>query len=65
MHAVPGPREGDRLDAELLALRAAYAAWLEALPDTLVETPTAEALQAIVDLDAPIDVPSPLLYGRD
>lgn len=53
--------------AELLALQAAYAAWLETLPDTLAETPTAEALQAIVDLDldALIDVQLPLGYGRD
>ena len=45
----------------------AYAAWLEALPDTLRGTATAEALQAIVDLDletlAAIELPRG--YGRD
>jgi hypothetical protein len=35
----------------LLALQADYAAWLEALPETLYGTATAEALQAIVDLE--------------
>jgi len=52
---------------ELLALQAAYAAWLEALPDTLQGTATADALQAIVDLDletlAAIELPHG--YGRD
>jgi len=52
---------------ELLALQASYAAWLEALPDTLQSTATAEALQAIVELDldalAAIDLPRG--YGRD
>jgi hypothetical protein len=33
------------------ALQGAYAAWLEALPDTLQGTVTADALQAIADLD--------------
>ena len=37
--------------AELLALQAAYAAWADSLPDALRDTATAEALQAIVDLD--------------
>jgi hypothetical protein len=52
---------------ELLALQGAYAAWLEAMPDTLQGTATADALQAITDLDldtlAAIDPPSG--YGRD
>ena len=52
---------------ELLALQGAYAAWLEALPDTLQGTATADALQVIADLDldslAAIDPPSG--YGRD
>jgi len=52
---------------ELLALQGAYAAWLEALPDTLQGTATADALQAIADLDldtlAAIDLPGG--YGRD
>ena len=59
-------RWGDAV-TELLALQGAYAAWLEALPDTLQGTATADALQAIADLDldslAAIDPPSG--YGRD
>src|SRR3954464_15329718 len=35
----------------LPALQAAYAAWLEALPETLRAAEAAEALQAILDLD--------------
>ena len=37
--------------AELTALQARYAAWLDALPDNLQDGATAEALQAIRDLD--------------
>ena len=36
--------------AELLALQAEYTAWADALPDTLRDTATAEALQAIVEV---------------
>jgi hypothetical protein len=32
-------------------LQAEYAAWFDALPDNLRDTATAEALQAIVDLE--------------
>ena len=49
--------------SELLALQAEYADWLSTLPDS----PTAQALEAIVDLDlltlAEIDPPRG--YGRD
>src|SRR4051794_2271114 len=53
--------------AELLSLQAEYAAWLEALPDSLQDTATAEALQAIVelDLDALASTTPPRGYGRD
>jgi hypothetical protein len=53
--------------AELLALQAAYTTWYEALPDGLRDTPTAEALQAIVDLDLdPLaSIEPPRGYGRD
>jgi hypothetical protein len=48
-------------------LQADYAAWLEALPDTLQGTATADVLQAIVELDletlAAIEPPQG--YGRD
>ncbi len=36
---------------ELLALQAEYAAWLDMLPDSLRDSATAEALEAIADLD--------------
>ena len=53
--------------AELLALQAAYTAWCEALPDGLRDTPTAEVLQAIadLDLDALASIEPPRGYGRD
>ena len=53
--------------AELLALQAAYTAWHQALPETFANTATAEALQAIVELDLePLaDVAPPRGYGRD
>jgi hypothetical protein len=51
----------------LLALQAEYAAWADATPDGLRDTPTAEGLQAIVDLDLqPLaDIEPPRGYGRD
>jgi hypothetical protein len=53
--------------AELVALQAEYAAWHDALPDSLRESVTAEALQAIVDLDLdPLTaIVPPRGYGRD
>jgi hypothetical protein len=53
--------------AELLALQAGYAAWLDALPDPLRGRATAEALQAVVDLDLELltSVEPPRGYGRD
>ena len=53
--------------AELLALQAEYAAWADALPEALRDTATAEALQAIVDLDLAelADIEPPRGYGRD
>jgi hypothetical protein len=53
--------------AGLLALQAEYAAWHDALPDSLRDTATAAALQAIVDLDLDelAAVVPPLGYGRD
>ena len=52
---------------ELLALQAAYADWLAALPESLRDSATAEALEAIVDLDlaAVADCQLPRGYGRD
>jgi hypothetical protein len=53
--------------AELGALQAEYAAWLDALPETLRHGATGEALQAIVDLDLDdlLAVEPPRGYGRD
>jgi hypothetical protein len=53
--------------AELLALQSEYAAWYEALPDSLHDTTTAEALQAIVELDLETlaDIAPPRGFGRD
>ena len=53
--------------AELLALQAEYARWLTALPDSLRDTPTAEALEALADLDltALADIEPPRGYDRD
>ena len=52
---------------ELVALQAEYAAWADAIPDGLQDTATAEALQAIVDLDLDTlaDIEPPRGYGRD
>ena len=52
---------------ELLALQAEYAQWLAALPDSLSASPTAEALEAIVDLNLTelADIEPPRGYGRD
>ena len=53
--------------AELLALQAEYARWLTGLPDSLRDTTTAEALEALADLDltALADIEPPRGYGRD
>jgi hypothetical protein len=63
----PRPRRWHDAVAELVELQAAYAAWLEALPETLRGTATADALQAIVDLDldALAAIEPPRGYGRD
>lgn len=37
--------------AELVALQAEYAQWLDVLPEPFRDTATGEALQAIIDLD--------------
>ena len=52
---------------ELLMLQAEYARWHTALPDSLRDSPTAETLETIVELDlaelAAIELPRG--YGRD
>jgi hypothetical protein len=51
----------------LLGLQAEYIEWLAALPDSLCDTPMAEALEAIADLDltALAEIRPPRGYGRD
>ena len=51
----------------LLVLQAEYVDWLAALPDSLRDSPTAEALEAIADLDltALAEIMPPRGYGRD
>jgi hypothetical protein len=63
----PRPRRWHDAVSELVELQAAYAAWLDALPDTLRDTATGEALQAIVDLDLDVlaTIELPRGYGRD
>ena len=61
------PQRWNDAVAELLALQADYATWADALPDALRETATAEALQAVVDLDMTdlAEIKPPRGYGRD
>ena len=51
----------------LVGLQAEYVAWHDALPDSLRDSATAEALQAIadLDLDAIVAIMPPRGYGRD
>jgi len=53
--------------AELVALQADYAQWLDALPEATRDSATAQALQAIVelDLDDIAAVEPPRGFGRD
>jgi len=53
--------------AELVALQVVYEAWLEALPETLQDTATAEALRTICEFDlADLQaIEPPRGFGRD
>ena len=53
--------------ATLVALQTEYAAWYDALPDGLRDTPTAAALEAIaeIDLGELLSIEPPRGYGRD
>jgi hypothetical protein len=53
--------------AALVALRAEYARWLDALPEATRETATGEALQAMIDLDLEeiVAIQPPRGFGRD
>ena len=61
------PRRWRDAVAELVTLQAKYAAWLDALPETLRDGATGDALQAIVelDLDELMAIDPPRGYGRD
>jgi|SRR5271165_4391327 len=53
--------------AELVTLQEEYAQWLDTIPEQLRESPTAEALQAIADLDLSEleSIEPPKGFGRD
>ena len=53
--------------AELLALQAEYVAWSDALPESLRDSATAEALREVIDLDLDslADITPPRGFGRD
>lgn len=52
--------------AELLELQADYQQWLDGLPGSLADTPTADALRAICDLDlSGLEIDPPRGFGRD
>ena len=53
--------------AELLELQLIYQAWLDALPENLADSATADALRTICDLDLVEleNVEPPLGFGRD
>ncbi len=63
----PRPQRWHDAVAELSTLQEAYAAWLQALPLSLRDTATAEALQATADLDLEElrTIEPPRGYGRD
>jgi len=52
--------------AELLELQADYQEWLDALPESLADTPTADALRAVCDLNlSGLEIDPPRGFGRD
>ncbi len=52
--------------AELLELQAGYQEWLDGLPESLADTPTADALRTVCDLDvAALEIEPPRGFGRD
>ena len=64
---VVAPSAGADAISELTTLQGDYAAWLEALPENLQDSATAEALQAICDLDLTElqAIVPPRGFGRD
>jgi hypothetical protein len=61
------PRRWTDAVAELLALQAEYTAWSDTLPESLRDSATAQALQAIAELDLSelAEIVPPRGYGRD
>ena len=61
------PKRWREAVSELLTLQAEYASWLAVLPESLHDSPTAQALEVIVelDLDSLADIDPPRGYGRD
>ena len=52
--------------AELIELQADYQQWLDALLESLADTPTADALRAVCDLDlSGLEIDPPRGFGRD
>jgi hypothetical protein len=52
--------------AELLELQADYQRWLDGLPESVVDTPTADALRAVCELDlSSLEIDPPRGFGRD
>ena len=50
----------------LTTLQAEYQDWLDALPETMEDSPTADLLRAICEIDLDVlDVEPPRGYGRD
>ncbi len=53
--------------AELVELQAGYQQWLDALPESLADTPTADALRTVCELDLSglEEIDPPRGFGRD
>lgn len=60
------PEQWREAVATLTRLQAEYQAWLDRLPSSLIDTPTAAALEAVCDLDLSVlEVDPPRGFGRD
>jgi len=65
--AMPRPQQWDTALGTLVRLQAEYASWLDAMPEATRDSPTGQALQAIVelDLDELLAIRPPRGFGRD
>ncbi len=61
------PQQWDTALGTLVRLQTEYAAWLDVMPEATRDSPTGQALQAIVDLDLDefIAIRPPRGFGRD